>query len=178
MNIKSFLREAVITIVVALLLYFVLQATVQKSIVNGYSMETTLDNGQQVLINKVVYHLHTPQRGDIIIFHPPQQPSYSLPYIKRVIGLPGETIEIKNDIVYINGQGLEEPYINDPPHYTMLPVTVPDGSYFVLGDNRNNSSDSHGGWTVPQQNIIGKAWLLIWPPGTWGLAPNYGFIND
>jgi signal peptidase I len=93
--------------------------------------------------------------------------------IKRIIGLPGDTIEIKGGVVYINGSPLYEPYVENPASYTVPKHEIPENEYFVLGDNRPNADDSHNGWTVPRQNIVGKAWLSIWPPSTWGLAPNY-----
>jgi signal peptidase I len=137
-------------------------------------MEPSLQDGQQLLINKVVYYFHKPERGDVIILHPP--PPYSpkeLPFIKRIIALPGDTIEVKNGAVYVNGLKLDEPYIKEPPTYNLPPKKIPENEYFVLGDNRNNTSDSHNGWTVPRQNIIGKAWLSIWPLSEWGLVQNY-----
>ena len=82
-------------------------------------------------------------------------------------------MEVRDGTVYINGTQLDEPYIKEPPRYSLKPWLIPDDEYFVLGDNRNISEDSHNGWTVPRQNIIGKDWLSIWPPGEWGLAPNY-----
>jgi len=135
-------------------------------------MEPNFEEGQRLLINKIVYIFHQPERGDVIIF----QPSNSgADYIKRIIALPGDTVEIKGGAVYINGSKLDEPYIKDPPNYTFHQKTIPENEYFVLGDNRNNSNDSHTGWTVPDENIIGKAWLSIWPPSEWGLAHNYSF---
>jgi signal peptidase I len=137
-------------------------------------MEPGLQDGQQLLINKVVYHFHEPERGDIIILHPP--PPYNpevTPFIKRIIALPGDTIEVKNGAVYVNGFILDEPYIKEPPTYNFPQRKIPQDEYFVLGDNRNNASDSHNGWTVPRQNIIGKAWISIWPLSKWGLVENY-----
>ena len=136
-------------------------------------MEPNFYDGQRVLVNKIVYNFHEPERGDVIILHPP--PPYdpdATPFIKRIIGLPGETIEVKDGEVYINGSKLYEPYIEAAPDYA-IKREIPANEYFVLGDNRNNSNDSHGGWTVPRQNIIGKVWLSIWPPGKWGLVPTY-----
>jgi len=141
-------------------------------------MEPGLQNGQQLLINKVVYYFHEPERGDVIILHPP--PPYSpktTPFIKRIIALSGDTVEVKNGVVYVNGSELDEPYIKEPPGYNFQQKKIPENEYFVLGDNRNNASDSHNGWTVPRQNIIGKTWLSIWPPSEWGLAPNYS-LNE
>jgi len=137
-------------------------------------MEPGLQDGQQILINKVVYYFHEPERGDIIILHPP--PPYSpdeTPFIKRIIALPGDTVEVEDGAVYVNGLKLDEPYIKEPPVYTFRQKKIPEGEYFVLGDNRNYASDSHTGWTVPRQNIIGKAWLSIWPLNEWGFVPNY-----
>ncbi len=171
---RAFFRDILLIVVAAVVITLLIQATVQKSSVNGYCMEPGLQDGQQLLINKVVYHLHEPERGDIIIFHPP--PPYSpkaTPFIKRIIALPGDTIEVKNGVVYVNGSKLDEPYIKEPPTYNFQQKKIPENEYFVLGDNRNNANDSHTGWTVPRQNIIGKAWLSIWPPGEWGLVPNY-----
>ena len=171
---KAFLREILVIIIVAIVIFFLLQTTIQKSSVNGYSMEPGLQDEQQLLINKVVYYLHEPERGDIIILRPP--PPYSpqeTPFIKRIIALPGDTIEVKNGAVYVNGLKLDEPYIKEPPAYTLRQKKIPEGEYFVLGDNRNNTSDSHNRWTVPRQNIIGKAWLSIRPPSECGLVQNY-----
>lgn len=171
---KAFLRDTLVTIVLTIVIFILIQATVQVSIVNGSSMEPDLRDGQRIVVNKAVYLLHQPHRGDIIIFHPPQN-SGTTPFIKRVIGLPGDTIEIKQGRVYINGSPLEEPYIKDAPAYTLVKKNVSGDSYFVLGDNRNNTSDSHIWGTVPRPNIIGKAWLTIWPPDSWGPAPNHDF---
>ena len=171
---RAFLREILVIIIVAIVILFLLQTSVQKSSVIGYSMEPGLQNGQQLLINKVVYYFHEPERGDVITLHPP--PPYNpetTPFIKRIIALPGDTIEIRNGTVYVNGSKLDEPYIKEPPTYSFQLKTIPENEYFVLGDNRNNTNDSHNGWTVPGQNIIGKAWLSIWPPGEWGLVSNY-----
>ena len=175
---RAFSRDILLIVVAAVVISLLIQTTVQKSSVDGYSMEPSLQDGQQLLINKVVYYFHEPERGDIIILHPP--PPYSpktTPFIKRIIALPGDTIEVKNGAVYVNGSKLDEPYIKEPPTYNFQQKKIPENEYFVLGDNRNNASDSHNGWTVPRQNIIGKAWLSIWPPGKWGLVPNYS-LNE
>ncbi len=175
---RAFLRDILLIVVAAVVITLLIQTTVPKSSVIGYSMEPSLQNGQQLLINKVLYYFREPERGDVIILHPP--PPYSPetdPFIKRIIALPGDTIEVKNGAVYVNGLKLDEPYIKEPPAYNLQLKKIPENEYFVLGDNRNNASDSHNGWTVPRQNIIGKAWLSIWPPGEWGLVPNYS-LNE
>lgn len=168
---KAFFREILITLILAIVIFILLQTTIQSTVVIGPSMEPDLHNRQRLLISKAVYAFQEPERGDVIIFHSPNDNRDD--YIKRIIGLPGDTVEIKDGVVYINGSQLREPYIADSPKYTFQTQKIAQNSYFVLGDNRNNSNDSHNGWVVPRQNIIGKAWLSIWPPTTWGLAPNY-----
>ena len=173
---KSILRELLITLGLAVVIFLLLQTTIQSSIVLGSSMEPGLLDGQRLIINKAVYHFRDPARGDIIILHPPIEPQKE--YVKRVIGLPGDTVEIRSGTVYVNGYPLDEPYIKDQPRYHMPPFTVPDNNYFVLGDNRNNSNDSHTGWTVAEDKIVGEAWLRIWPISKWGTVPGYPLIEQ
>ena len=169
---RAFLRDIVVIVVAAIVIFLLLQTTVQKSVVNGCSMEPCLQDGQQLLINKAVYHFHEPERGDIIVFHPPNNQESSH-FIKRIIALPGDTVEVKGGAVYVNGSKLDESYIKELPKYILPQRKIPENNYFVLGDNRNNSNDSHNGWTVPRQNITGKAWLSVWPPDRWGLVAHY-----
>jgi signal peptidase I len=169
--VKSFFQELAITLGLALALYLLLQTTIQSSIVEGSSMQPGLEDGQRLIVVKAVYHFREPQRGDIIIVHPPISPEKQ--WVKRVIGLPGDTVEIKKGTVYVNGVPLDEPYINEKPRYTMKPYTVEEGHYFVLGDNRNNSTDSHYGWTVPENDVVGEVWLRLWPLNEWGLVQGY-----
>jgi len=179
MQVKAFLREMFWALILGVVMFFLIQSTIQSSVVIGTSMEPNIHNGQRLLINKIAYSFHEPERGDVIVFDPPSGSELEDDYIKRVIGLPGETVEIKNGIVYIHqreGTVLildESDYIADPARSPYMGTTIPDGSYFVLGDNRNNSYDSRGGWTVLSESVVGKAWLSIWPIGDWGLAPNY-----
>ncbi len=168
---KGFFRELAITASLALVIFLILQTTVQSSIVEGSSMLPGLENNQRLIVVKAVYHFRTPQRGDIIIIHPPVAPTKQ--WVKRVIGLPGDIVEIKNHTVYVNNVALKEPYINETPNYTMIPYTVEAGHYFVLGDNRNNSTDSHLIGTIPEKNIVGEVWLRLWPLSEWGLIRGY-----
>ncbi len=173
---RAFLRDSLITLIIAAVIFFGLQATVQSFVVDGPSMNPNFDDGQRLLVNKVVYKFHEPERGDVIVFHPPNNQQGD--YIKRIIGLPGESVEIKEGMVYIHKKdgnvfSLDEPYVTYQAEYPFKGDTIPENEYFVLGDNRNNSGDSRTGWTVPRQNIIGKALLSIWPPHKWGLAANY-----
>ena len=141
---RAFFRDILLIIIAAVVITLLIQTTVQKSSVNGYCMEPSLQDGQQLLINKVVYFFHEPERGDVIIFHPP--PPYNpetAPFIKRIIALPGEVVEVKGGAVYINGSKLNEPYIKEPPIYNFRQKKIPENEYFVLGDNRNNANDSH-----------------------------------
>lgn len=166
---KSYLRDIFVTVLIAVFSFFVLHASIQSCLVVGPSMEPTVESSQRLLINKVEYAIHAPQRGDIIVFQPPnqQQPDY----IKRVIGLPGDTVEVRNGHVYVNSRILDEPYIKAAPTYTFAVKRLAEDNYFVLGDNRNNSNDSHNGWTISRESIVGKAWLRIWPPNDWGVIP-------
>ena len=175
---KPFLRDTLTIFIIAAVIIFGLQATVQKFGVDGPCMYDGFQNGQQIWVNKVVYKLHEPERGDVIIFYSPNYEKEE--YIKRIIGLPGESVEIKDGIVYIHKEDgtifpLDEPYVTRPANQPFKGDIIPENEYFVMGDNRNNSSDSRYGWTVPKENIIGKAWLSIWPPDKWGLAANYSF---
>ncbi len=168
---KSFLREVVITIVLAVIIFLAARATMQTFVVVMTSMEPNFHEGQHLVVNKAVYFFGDPSRGDVVIFDAPNNSSED--FIKRIIGIPGDTVEVRNGAVFINGIKLDEPYIMEPPVYIMAEKEIPDDSYFVLGDNRNHSNDSHNNWLVPRDNIIGKAWLSTWPPDNWGTALNY-----
>lgn len=132
------------------------------------SMVPTLRIGDRLIVEKVSYRQHEPRFGDIVVFQPPEpllQQGYqsNQAFIKRVIGLPGQTVEVKQGRVWIDGRALNEPYIAAPPTYTMAPIAVAPGMVFVMGDNRNNSNDSHVWGLLPQKNIIGRAWERFFP---------------
>ena len=160
-------------VIFAVLLFFGLRAVIQPYYISGPSMENTFQNNERILLDKLVYKFHAPQRGDIIAFHAPNPPiNTTTPLIKRIIGLPGEQVVIQNGTVIIySADGSyftpDEPYIKQAPIYTYTSVVIPANEYFVLGDNRNNSTDSHYGWFVSRNEIIGKAWLNIWPVSLW-----------
>jgi signal peptidase I len=168
---KAFFREALITIILALIIFFTARATIQTFVVVMTSMEPSFHEGQRLVVNKAVYIFGDPQRGDVVIFKAPNDQHDD--FIKRIIGIPGDTVEVKDGAVYVNGVKLDEPYIKSSPNYTMAKLEVPKDNYFVLGDNRNHSNDSHYGWLLPRENLIGKAWLSTWPPADWGLVQNY-----
>jgi signal peptidase I len=136
------------------------------------SMLPTLEINDRLVVEKISYHFNPPVRGDIVVFWPPENlfPAGKRrdAFIKRIIGLPGDTIEITDGTVFINGEALEEDYIEAEPEYTWGPETVPPDQYLVLGDNRNSSFDSHSWGFVPRENIIGRAVVRFWPPSRVG----------
>ena len=192
-----FARELAETVILALLIFLLVRAVVQNFQVEGRSMEPTLHTQWYLLVNKGLYweiNLETvskfvpfvepgddptrylfrgPKRGDVIVLKDPEgirgEPERD--FIKRIIALPGEVVTTHDGAVYIDGKPLDEPYINERPGYTCPPQRVPPGHYYVLGDNRNNSSDSHGSLgMVPKDDIIGKAWLIYWPLSEFGFV--------
>ncbi|MGP1371567.1 MAG: signal peptidase I [Almyronema sp.] len=136
------------------------------------SMEPTLQINDRLVVEKVSYYFNVPERGDIVVFWPPENlfPAGGRrdAFIKRVIGLPGETVEVNGGQVYVDNRALTEDYIKAPPDYQWGPETVPPEHYLVLGDNRNSSFDSHSWGFVPQENIIGRAVVRFWPPSRVG----------
>jgi len=171
---KYILKEIFPLLIMAVAIYFGTHVIFQQHIIEQTSMTPTLVEGQRIFINKLV---DKPDRGDIIVFNNPDNQKNTL-LVKRVIGLPGEEIAVRSGVVYINNSPLTEAYISEMPHYTLPIQTVPDREYFVLGDNRNVSRDSHMGWTVPQDDIIGKACLSIWPLDHLGLIPDYAYADE
>jgi len=152
------------TLVLAVVLYFGINAVSARVRVEGFSMNPTLQNGEYILVNKLAYKTGEPARGDIVVFVFPMDPHEDL--IKRIIGLPGETISVHDGSVTINGAKLNEPYIAAAPNYDG-DWTIPEGQLFVLGDNRNDSRDSHQWGLLPMENVIGRAVLIYWPPEEW-----------
>ncbi len=157
---RGFWRDMLETILMAVVLFLLLNAVTSRVRVYNVSMQPTLHEGNLLVVNKLAYKLGEPKRGDIIVFH--YQGTLTEDYIKRVIGLPGDTIDIGGGIVRVNGQAITEPYIAELPGYTGT-WKVPEGELFVLGDNRNRSSDSHDWGFVKQEWVVGKAILVYWP---------------
>jgi signal peptidase I len=154
---------------VALILAFLIRGFVaEPRFIPSSSMVPTLRIGDRLIVEKLSYHQHEPHFRDIVVFQPPdlllsQGYKADQAFIKRVIGLPGQTVEVKQGKVFVDGKALTEPYISAPPTYVMKPITVTPGNVFVMGDNRNNSNDSHVWGLLPQQNIIGRAWERFFP---------------
>ncbi len=199
----SMVREIIETLLLALIIFVAVRAVVINFRVDGLSMTPSLQNNEMVLVNRnvyfnfdkwalvdwlpgvdhaeaaTVYPFHPPERGDIIVFNAPVA-SASKPYIKRVIGLPGETVTAHGGHVYIDGQMIDEPYLKGETTYCRAnqdcpPVTVPEGHLFVMGDNRDNSSDSRAFGVIDVDSIIGKAWVTYWPFDAFGFVPHYDY---
>jgi signal peptidase I len=204
---RSLVREVIETLLLALLIFVLVRAVVLNFRVEGHSMDTSLQNNEMLLVNRnayisidqdkwfgwipfvdtddgdIWYPFGTPERGDIVVINPPDEASNpDKPYIKRVIGLPGDTIEIRDEGVYIDGIRIDEPYI-DEGNVSLCrsasqycgPIEIPEGYVYVMGDNRMNSEDSRFFGLVPIDNIIGKAWITYWPVGEVGIVPHYDY---
>jgi len=171
-----FIREVMETIVLTVLMFVIINLAVQNYDIQGPSMEPTLHNQERIMVDKVSYSFHLPSRGDIIVFTAPNNPS--LNYVKRIIGIPGDTITVDDTTVKLDGVTLREPYI-DPkrqgnPYDPIDNRVVPAGNYFVMGDDRVNSSDSRDWGFVPRKNIVGRAAVVYWPLG----QDNNGFVRN
>jgi signal peptidase I len=188
-------REVVETLLLTLLVFLAVRGSFQNFRVHGHSMDPTLADGEYMLVNRLIYAevnverlsqllpfidpgkdptrdvFHSPERGDIIVLKDPRNPSGDR-LVKRVIGLPGERIEIAAGHVYINGRELHEPYLKAPWGGGTPPLRIPIGEYFVMGDNRSNSEDSRYFGLVDRELIVGKAAVIFWPKDRFGLAPN------
>jgi signal peptidase I len=159
---KSAWREWTETLLTTFVIFLLVELfVVQGFKVYGSCMEPNLVTGERLLGNKLIYHLKPIQRGDIVVFRPPHKPE--TPFIKRVIGLPGEVIAIRNNRVYINGVFLDEPYLRNAWHDDRPAERIPPGMLFVMGDNRDNSSDSRSWGDLPLSRVEAKAWLCYWP---------------
>ena len=194
-------REIVETLLLALVIFLAVRLVVLNFRVDGHSMDPNLDDAQMLLVNRnayldfdlnklrnllpgedrdgtdVVYPFDPPERGDIVVFEPPEDSDQ--PYIKRVIALPGEEVSFADGRVLIDGRPLEEPYIEEPTECDgprrRCTATVPEGSVFVMGDNRDNSQDSRVFGPIDVDTIVGKAWLSYWPLDDLGLVPHYDY---
>jgi signal peptidase I len=196
--------EIVETILLALLIFMMVRGVVLNFRVDGNSMEPTLSNSEMLIVNRRAYAsvdvnqllsylpgvdresgderylFSPPRRGDVVVFRPPG--ARSEPYIKRIIGLPGETVEIREGAVFIDGARLHEPYVSSSTSWRgsgdESAITIPEDEYFMLGDNRSNSSDSRVFGTVPKENIIGKSWIAYWPPGSVQILPRPNYALE
>jgi signal peptidase I len=180
-------REIIETLLLAALIFFLVRLVVLNFRVDGESMLPNLHNEEMLLVNRNAYRsvefngedyfpFDPPGRGDIVVFDPPNRSDK--PYIKRIIGLPGDHVTFGDGRVFINGEPLEEDYITERTRCGQrdtCDVIVPEGSVFVMGDNRNNSSDSRVFGPVPLENVVGKAWITYWPPSDFGFVPHESY---
>lgn len=174
---SSAFGEVVQTLIMAVILYFAIDAIFERVMVLNISMQPTLYEGNLILVNKLAYKLGELHTGDVVIFHNPN--FLAEDYIKRLIGKPGDVVKVENGVVSVNGTPLNEPYIAAPPDYTDEWV-VPDDAVFVLGDNRNYSSDSHKWGFVPVVDLVGKAMVVYWPLDSMKVLshPDYGLSTE
>ena len=163
------IKENGTTVLIALTLACLIRVFIaEPRYIPSESMFPTLETGDRLVVEKVAYKFHQPAKGDIIVFQPPERLRIlgyekNQAFIKRAIAKAGETVAVKDGMVYVNNQPLTEEYIAAPPAYELIPVTVPEGQLFVMGDNRNNSNDSHIWGFLPMENVIGHAVFRFWP---------------
>jgi signal peptidase I len=161
----NMLRDIVETMVLVAIAFLVINALIGRFRIEQVSMQPNLHEGEYVIVDKVSYAFRQPERGEIVVLKNPNAGQPDL--IKRIIGLPGETIEVRGSQVFINGQALTEPYIQPPMGIEQTPLTLQAGQYFVMGDNRSNSEDSRRFGSRPLKDIVGRAWIIYWPPTDW-----------
>lgn len=166
----TLVREFVETIFLALVIFVGIRLVVQNFKIEGSSMEPTLHSGQYLLVNKLAYRSSgESQRGDIVVF---ESWNSGKDFIKRVVGVPGETVEVRDSSVWINGERLDEGYLDQITSGNVPPIVLGEDEYFVMGDNRGNSSDSRNHGALKRDKIIGKAWMTYWPPDQMGMIPD------
>jgi signal peptidase I len=197
---QSALREILETAILALLIFALVRVFIGNFQVDGPSMMPTFQNGERLIVNQNAYRsldawdfidwipgmdernsatiidFGAPERGDVVVFTPPE-PGLQKPYIKRVIGVPGDEVVVREDAIFVNGIQIEETYVDSGNRCDSnwsycggVPVIVPEGSYFLMGDNRSNSQDSRYFGVVDEERIIGKAWAVYWPNDSWTLV--------
>lgn len=174
-QITSIAMEILETLVLTLVIFLLIRTVVQNFRIDGNSMEPNFHDGQYLLINKLAYRFGEPQRGDVVVFRYPRDPSRD--FIKRVIGLPGETIEIRGEQVFADGVLVEEPFGPNEGRYDAGPKILGPDEVYVLGDNRDHSSDSHQWGPLSLDHVIGKAVVIYWPYESWGLVPRYSLAD-
>ena len=169
----NMLRDLIETMVLVTIAFLVVNALIGRFRIEQVSMQPNLHEGEYVIVDKVSYAFRQPERGEIVVLKNPNPGQPDL--IKRVIGLPGETIGVRGGQAYVNGQPLTEPYIRQPMASDSPATQLQAGQYFVMGDNRNNSEDSRIFGARPAGDIVGRAWIIYWPPSDWQILsrPSY-----
>lgn len=169
-KLRVWLKESIAVILLAVVFALLIRTFVLEArIIPSSSMLPTLQLQSRVLVNKLSYIVGDIERGDIVVFKPPESLKVEEDYIKRVIALPGETVEVKGSQVYVDGEALTEPYILEPPAYEFGPFSVPENCLFVMGDNRNNSFDSHAWGALEKDRVKGRAFVIYWPIREWSI---------
>jgi signal peptidase I len=171
----QFIREILETALLILTIYTLVNLTTARYMVEGNSMEPNFHDGQYIIVSRLAYMLGDPQRGDVIVFHYPKNPDRE--FIKRITGLPGETISVHDGQVFADGVPLEEPYIEVNFAYSGEWTLGPD-EFFVLGDNRTNSNDSHDFGPIDRSVVVGRAWISYWPPQCLGIVSHHTYAVD
>lgn len=176
---KETIWEYVKTILIAVAIGLLVRTfIIDARYVPSTSMVPTIQPNDRLLVNKFIYHFTSPERGDIVVFKPPEKINPQGDFVKRVIGLSGERVKVEDGYVYINGQKLDEPYINERPNYNMDEVIVPPGKLLVLGDNRNYSLDGHIWGFLEVNSLKGKVFFRFWPINRVGLMSVGRGINE
>jgi signal peptidase I len=172
------LRELIETIVLSLVIFLLIRQVVQNYRIESHSMQPNFYEGEFILVNKLAYRLGTPERGDVLVFHNPNNPEED--YIKRIIGLPGDTLEIHDGLIFINGKPLREEFPTNeiPRAQSYGPVVIEPDHLFVMGDNRPQSQDSRVFGQLPENLIVGKAWVRVWPFNKFGIIQHYDLEVD
>jgi signal peptidase I len=161
MAVRHFMVELLQVMAPALVLALVVHLFLaQATIVYGQSMEPNLHPNQRLIVDKLSYRLHSPQRNDIVVVDLPDMEEM---LVKRIVALPGETVEVRRGTIYVNGSPVPEPYEHDLTAYDMAPLTLGPLAYFVMGDNRSNSNDSRSFGPISRDDIVGRVWLRYWP---------------
>ena len=172
---SRWLREIVDTALLTAIIFLLLNAATGRFMIKSVSMLPSLHEGEYVIVDKVSYLLHPPERGDIVVF---ERQDETEDLIKRVIGLPGETLEMSGGIVYIDGQPLPEPYLTPSPSSSYPAHKLGADEYFVMGDNRGNSRDSRIFGPIRRDSVVGRAWMIYWPPSDWAIVPHYAYAAN
>lgn len=163
----SLVRELLETVILSLVIFLVIRQGVQNYRIESHSMQPNFFEGQFVLVNKLAYKLGEPDRGDVVVFRNPGNENED--YIKRVVGKPGDTIQFADGEVYVNGEYLDEPFVNAPTLAPIQdPIVVSPDHLFVMGDNRPNSRDSRSFGLLDEDLLVGRAWVRVWPISEWG----------
>jgi len=173
---RSFLREAVETLLLIIGIYTLVNLATARFVVEGRSMYPSFLGEEYLIVSRLSYIVGDPDRGDVVVFHYPEDPSRD--FIKRVIGLPGETVHIENGQIYINNVPISEPYIAELCETSMCQNrtwTLGDDEFFVMGDNRNASQDSRSFGAINRSHIIGRALVIYWPPSEWGIINHHDY---